>query len=82
MIDEAPLTPPPGRRIYLRHVKASGFCIVPGAKNWFELHGFNWKDVVRNGVPIEDIMAIDDALAKRVVATALREYGNERGEGV
>ena len=74
----APPPLPTGQRIYLRHVKAAGFCILPGAKNWFEHHGFNWKDVVRNGVAIEDVEPIDDALAKRVIAIVLKE----NGEGV
>lgn len=54
-------------RITLEDVVKAGHCIA-GAKAWFVSHGFNWKDVVRNGASEADLLATGDSLAERVIA--------------
>ena len=64
-----------GERITLDDVVKSGHC-VRGAKDWFVSHGFDWRDVVRNGVSVEDLRATGDGLAERVIAaTKARQDG-------
>lgn len=62
-------------RVYSRHLRSCGFCLTPGGRTWFQQHGLDWKDFIRNGVEMSVLEAIDDALAKRVVAAAKKEYG-------
>lgn len=56
-----------GARITLDDVVKAGHC-VSGAKAWFVGHGFDWRDVVRNGVSEADLLATGDGLAERVIA--------------
>lgn len=55
-------------RITLDDVLKAGHC-VKGAKEWFLGKGFDWKTVVREGVPEADLLATGDALAERVIAS-------------
>ena len=65
----------PSIRVYVRHVQACGFCLRRGAKPWFEEHNLNWASFVREGIPIEELEAIDDMMCRAVVAAALQEAG-------
>jgi hypothetical protein len=62
--------------ITARDVKAAGYCIIPGLKTWAEQHGYDFKEIVKNGIPAEDVETMDDAFAKRVLAKA-KERVNE-----
>lgn len=53
-------------RITLDDVVKAGHC-VRGAKDWFVGQGFDWRDVVRNGVSEADLLATGDGLAERVI---------------
>lgn len=65
-------------KVYVYHVRACGLCLIPGAKNWAEAHGFDWRDFIRNGIDIELMEATGDALAKRVTEHVRREACNGR----
>lgn len=54
-------------RITLDDVLKAGHC-VRGAKAWFVAQGFDWRDVVKNGVAESDLLATGDGLAERVIA--------------
>lgn len=53
-------------RITLEDVVRAGHC-VSGARHWFTLHGFNWREVTRNGVTEAELLATNDALAVKVI---------------
>lgn len=65
-------------RITLLDVQRSGYC-MSGARTWFEGHGFDWRDVVKNGVSEVDLLATGDFQAQRVVAMKReRENGQDQ----
>lgn len=61
--------------VTINDVRAAGHC-VRGARAWFEQHGFDFQDFVRNGIDAERLVASGDALAARVV-----EMKRERERG-
>jgi len=62
----------------LREIRESGHC-VRGIRTWFNSHGFDFKDVVKNGVSIEAVLNTDDEIARQVVKKVLdnRRMGAE-----
>lgn len=56
-----------GERVTINDVRAAGFCAA-GLRRWFEGHGLDLKDFLRNGMALEDVVKINDAMAARVVA--------------
>ena len=56
-------------RITMRDIRAAKMC-SRGARQFFDRHGLDWSDFVRNGVLIEIIEKIDDAMAQQVVGVA------------
>lgn len=40
---------------------------VNGWKMFVEIHGYNWKDAVRNGLTAEQLLATNDAMAENLV---------------
>jgi hypothetical protein len=62
---------PPDLVITITDVRRAGYC-ASGAKRWFTDHGFDFRDVLKNGVSAEAMLATGDAMAERVVAGALR----------
>jgi len=49
----------------------------PGCRRWFKRYGFDWHDMLRNGIPAARLSAVGDAQADRVVERAEQR---ERGE--
>lgn len=60
-------------RVYPRHVQACGFCLMPGARNWFRLHNLDWRDFLMNGIPFSRLEGIDDGLCQRAKEAAIAE---------
>jgi len=59
-----------------------GFSPRPGfcrgrSKDWFRAHGLNWRDFVRNGIPIEKLEATD-AMGQALAAWARECDARER----
>lgn len=54
-----------------------GFCLSQ-SRVWFQRHGLDWRDFVRNGVDAEALEATGDGLALALVAHARREVANGR----
>lgn len=52
--------------IRIADIRAAGFC-VKGARNWFELHGLDFKAFLRDGMPASTLIEKGDGLAKKVV---------------
>ena len=53
-----------------RDVKAAGFCLVPGAKDFLEARGLSLKDFVRDGLPASIMLEFRDPRADRAVTKA------------
>jgi len=60
-------------RVYTRHVRQCGFCLIPGARDWFVANGLDWRDFVRNGVPASTLLATGDPMATQAIRAAERE---------
>ena len=65
-------------RVYVRHLRACGFCLIPGGRDWFKQHGLSWRDFLRNGIAVSALSGIDDALMRRVVDKALEEHRSKQ----
>lgn len=59
-------------QIYIKDVVKSGLCVA-GFKEWSHSNGFDWRDLLRNGMSIEEVDAIDCAIAKKVAAYMRRD---------
>lgn len=53
-------------RITINDVRQAGHCPA-GAKQWFSLHGLNFRAFLSEGISEEDFLATGDALAQGVV---------------
>lgn len=60
-------------RITIDDIRKAGHC-VRGIKEVCEAHGVDFKDFVRNGMPIDRARRIDNAFLRRVISIV------ERGE--
>lgn len=73
-----------GLRVYLRHARAARVdgkpvTCAPGIRAWCVLHGVDLRALATEGLPIEQIDAIDDAFAQRAAALAREEAGQADG---
>jgi hypothetical protein len=53
-------------------MRSLGYCARAG-KDWFETHGLDWKDFLKNGLPVETAEAIGDHPGLTVAAAARKE---------
>ena len=56
-------------RVTLQDLRASRLCFQ-GARPWFQRHGLDWQDFLKDGLDAEILVATGDALALRVIAIA------------
>lgn len=63
-------------RIYRRHLNALKYC-ARGSRQFFERHGFNWGDFLRNGIDRETLIKTNDAMAMKAIQKAEEEYGRQ-----
>ena len=61
--------------ITINDVRASGHC-ARGARVWFEAHGLDFRDFLKNGIGEDKLLATGDAMAIEVV---MRKRERERG---
>jgi hypothetical protein len=66
-------------RITIKHLRAvrgdgrgAKYCI-PGTKAFFERHGLDFKDFMKNGIAISELEHIDDVMCRRVIEEARRD---------
>lgn len=57
------------KRIYRRHLTALKYC-ARGSRAFFEKHGFEWSDFLRNGIEREILESTHDAMATKAIAIA------------
>lgn len=65
-----------GVRITIDDVRRGNHC-ARGIKAWFEGHGIDFRDFLKNGISADRFLATGDGLAERVVRLKL-EAGNEQ----
>lgn len=56
-----------GERLTVNDVRAAGFC-ARGMKAWFDGHGLDFRAFLKDGMAVEDVAALNDAMAERVIA--------------
>lgn len=63
----------------IRHkdLAAIKFC-NRGARQFFERHGLDWSDFMKNGIESETVEHIDDAMVRRVIERAKQR--EQKGE--
>lgn len=69
---------PGALRVTLRHARAAklagaGVTCAPGIWVWCRRHGVDLHQLATEGLPIEQVEAIDDAFARRAAALARAE---------
>ena len=57
-----------------QHIRQAKIC-MKGARDWFELHGIPWSEVVSDGVAVERLEATGDFLADPVIKAAKAGHG-------
>jgi len=63
--------------VHMRHVRAARYC-ARGMRQWFEFHGLDVADFLKNGIPVEKFEATGDAMALRVAEIARKEAEDGR----
>jgi hypothetical protein len=71
------MSEPSGIRIYVRHMRSLGYCARAG-KDWFAQNDHDWKDFLKNGLPIETAERIGDHPGLTVAAAARKEAEDGR----
>lgn len=56
--------------ITVKDVTSTGHC-VRGTRKWFEDHGYDFRVVLKNGVPARELLMTNDAHALAVVKAKL-----------
>lgn len=67
--------------VTMRHARAAkiagaGVLCAPGIRPWFDVHGLDYRAFVRQGLPIAQVEALDDAFAQRAAAIARAEHAH------
>lgn len=68
---------PADLRITITDIRKAGFC-AKGARRWLEGYGFDFRDFLKNGAPVADILATGDGQAQQVVEIKLRNAADGR----
>lgn len=55
--------------ITMRDIRAAKMC-SRGTRAFFQRHGLDWTDFLKNGIPAEKLAATGDAMALQVVEAA------------
>lgn len=66
-----------GLVIKVSDITALGHC-VRGTRQWFEHYGFDFRHVVKHGVPARDLLMTGDAQAEAVVRAKLVRMDGEQ----
>ena len=53
----------------MRDVRAAKMC-SKGARAFFERHALDWQAFLKEGIPVETLEKIDDAMSNRVIEVA------------
>jgi hypothetical protein len=64
------MTTPDEPRVYARHIRMAGMCLTPGAKMFCDRYGIDWRRLLKEGIPISEVVATGDELGMQVVRIA------------
>lgn len=67
--------------ITVRDCRAYGYCLLPGSREFARRHGLDWREFVRNGIPVETLLGTGDAMARHIVAAKYGDLTEEGGDG-
>lgn len=59
--------------VRMRHLRACGFCIVPGVRDWCKQHEIDFKKFVKEGMPASELEKLNDLFANRAVEQARKD---------
>ena len=59
--------------VTMEHVRGAKQC-SRGAREWFKMHNLNYDDFLVNGMPVEKLESIPDAIGHHVAAYARKDY--------
>jgi hypothetical protein len=57
-------------RLTIQDCRDAGFCINPGVKAACKLHGIDFRQLVKEGVPLEQVENLNDINVQRAVGIA------------
>lgn len=72
MTDDTPVI------VRIEHVRAEFLCVTM-TRAWFRDRGLDFAAFLENGMPVDELEAMDDWFAKRVAARARMEAADGRG---
>lgn len=58
--------------VTMRHIRKAKMC-SRGARAWFERHGFDWQDFLKNGIDVEKVEATGDVMGIQCAKIARNE---------
>ena len=61
-------------RITIDDVRQTGHCVA-GARDWFNRHGLDFRDFIRNGIAEEDFLTSGDTIAVEIVKATRERRG-------
>ena len=63
-------------KITITDVREAGHCVA-GARDWFKANNLDFRDFIQNGIDVEVLYEMDDAIANQVIQRKIeRESGN------
>ncbi len=60
-------------KVFMKHIRKAKMC-SGGGRSFFERHGLDWSDFLKNGIDVEIIEGLGDHMANQVVKI-VREEG-------
>ena len=67
--------------VRVHHIRGAKLC-GNGTRAWFKHHGIDYNEFLANGLPIEQVEALNDGFAEQVCAVAREEAAAlEAGDG-
>lgn len=63
--------------VRIEHVREAAIC-AQGTRRWFTSQGLSWIDFLENGMPAEQVAAMGNPFADRVLEIAMKEAEHGR----
>ena len=63
--------------VRIEHVREADIC-AQGARRWFASQGLSWTEFLENGIPAEQVAAMGNPFADRVLEIAMKEAEHGR----
>ena len=58
--------------VRIEHVREAAIC-AQGTRRWFTSQGLSWTEFLENGMPAEQVAALNNPFADRVLEIAMKE---------